>query len=265
MNVRERFNITFHGTGTRPMLFAHGFGCDQTMWRFIAPAFHTEYRVILFDLAGSGGAHPSAYDRKRHATLHGYAQDVLDICDELDLKDVIFVGHSVSAIIGVLAAIEWPERFTRLVLVGPSPRYIDDEDYVGGFSRRDIDGLLETLDSNYLGWVSTMALTIMDNPDRPELAEELKNSFCRTNPDRARAFAKVTFLSDNRLDLPRVRTPSLVLQVSEDVIAPMAVGEYVHRHLAGSELVVLNTRGHCPHLSAPDQTIAAMRAFLGRS
>jgi sigma-B regulation protein RsbQ len=203
----------------------------------------------------------SAYSRTRYNTLNGYAEDVLNICRELDLRDVVFVGHSVSAMIGVLAALKEPERFEKLVLVGPSPCYINDGDYVGGFSREDIDGLLESLDDNYLGWSSTMAPVIMGNPDRPELGAELTNSFCRTDPEIAKHFARVTFLSDNRSDLPKLRTPSLILQCSQDVIAPLEVGEYLHRHLAHSELRVLKATGHCPNLSAPAETIAAMRPF----
>lgn len=246
------------------MLFAHGFGCDQSMWRLVAPAFEQRYRVILFDLAGSGQADRSAYDRSRHSTLNGYAQDVLDIARALDLRDLIFVGHSVSSMIGALAAIEEPERFSRLIMVGPSPCYINDGEYIGGFSRGDIDGLIDALDSNYLGWARAMAPIIMGTPERPELALELENSFCRTDPTIARAFAKVTFLSDNRSDLARVSTRSLVIQVISDVIAPTSVGEFVHRNLRNSQLALLETRGHCPHLSAPEATIAAMKAFLGR-
>jgi sigma-B regulation protein RsbQ len=244
------------------MLFAHGFGCDQNMWRLVAPAFEDDRKVVLFDHVGAGRSDLAAYSRARHGTLDGYAEDVLEICRELDLTGVTFVGHSVSAMIGVLAAIREPERFDALVLVGPSPRYLDDGDYVGGFAREDIDELLEALDANYLGWSSAMAPAIMGNPDRPELAAELANSFCRTDPEIARHFARVTFLADNRADLPRVRTRSLVLQCSEDAIAPLAVGEYVHRHLADSRLVVMRATGHCPNLSAPGETIAAMRAFL---
>jgi sigma-B regulation protein RsbQ len=262
MNVSEKFRVQVRGSGAQPMMFAHGFGCDQSMWRLVSPAFETGHRVILFDLAGSGRAHPSAYDRVRHATLNGYAQDVLEIVDALDLYDVIFVGHSVSAMIGALASIERPDRFARLVMVGPSPSYINDGDYVGGFTRQDIEGLIDALDSNYLGWASAIAPVIMGTPERPELTQELENSFCRTQPYIARAFAKVTFLSDNRSDLPRVTTRSLIIQTSEDVIAPVTVGEYLHRHMPASELVVLETRGHCAHLSAPEQTIAAMRSFL---
>jgi sigma-B regulation protein RsbQ len=244
------------------MLFAHGFGCDQNMWRYVWPAFADEYRVVLFDHVGAGGSDVGAYDRERYSSLGGYADDVLDICRELGLDDVVFVGHSVSAMIGVLAAIEEPERFARLVLVGPSPRYIDDDGYAGGFSREDIEGLLESLESNYLGWSSTMAPAIMGNADRPELGEELTNSFCRADPEIAAQFARVTFLSDNRADLPRVMTPSVVLQCDNDVIAPRAVGEYVQRHLSDSRLVQLTATGHCPNLSAPDETVAAIRGFL---
>jgi sigma-B regulation protein RsbQ len=262
MRVAQRNNIKVSGRGTKPMLFAHGFGCDQNMWRLVAPAFEDDHKVILFDHVGAGRSDLSAYSRAKYGTLDGYAEDVLEICRELDLTGVVFVGHSVSAMIGVLAAIREPERFDALVLVGPSPRYINDDGYVGGFAREDIEELLDTLDGNYLGWSSAMAPVIMGNPDRPELAAELANSFCRTDPEIARHFAWVTFLSDNRADLPRVRTRSLVLQCSEDAIAPLAVGEYVHRHLVDSRLVVMRATGHCPNLSAAEETIAAMRAFL---
>jgi len=244
------------------MLFAHGFGCDQQMWRFVAPAFADRYRIVSFDHVGAGGSDLTAYDPARYSTLDGYADDVLAICRELELTGVVFVGHSVSAMIGVLAAIREPDRFAALVLIGPSPRYIDDREYVGGFSAADIDELLESLDSNYLGWSSAMAPVIMGNPDRPELSTELTNSFCRTDPEIAKRFARVTFLSDNRADLAKVSVRSLVLQCSEDVIAPPSVGAYVHRELPDSELVRLAATGHCPNLSAPAETAAAIEAFL---
>jgi sigma-B regulation protein RsbQ len=262
-DVLRRNNVHVSGRPDgQPMLFAHGFGCDQHMWRFVAPAFEASHRVVLFDHVGAGGSDHAAYDRERYATLEGYAADVLDICEALDLRDVVFVGHSVSAMVGVLAAVERPERFADLVLVGPSPCYIDDEGYTGGFTRADIEELLESLDSNYLGWSSQMAPVIMGNADRPELGEELTNSFCRTDPEIARHFAHVTFLSDNRADLGRVRTPSLILQCSNDVIAPQEVGRYVHEQLVGSHLVVLDATGHCPNLSAPEETTEAIRGYL---
>jgi sigma-B regulation protein RsbQ len=244
------------------MLFAHGFGCDQAMWRFVAPDFAVDHRVVLFDHVGSGGSDLSAYDPGKYGSLAGYASDVVELCRELELTDVVYVGHSVSAMIGVLAQQEAPELFGALVMVGPSPRYVDDSGYVGGFSRADIAGLLDALDSNHLGWSAQMAPVIMGNPDRPELSAELTNSFCRTDPDIARQFARVTFLSDNRADLPGVTVPTLVLQCSEDVIAPDAVGEYVHRSVPGSVLTRLAATGHVPHLSAPEETVAAIRAFL---
>jgi sigma-B regulation protein RsbQ len=250
------------GDGSRPMIFAHGYGCDQHMWRLITPAFSDAYRLVLFDHVGSGRSNLGAYSRTKYSTLQGYADDVLEICEELNLEDAIFVGHSVSAIIGVLAAVKAPERFAGLVLIGPSPRYINDGDYAGGFTRQDIEELLEFQDSNYLGWASSLGPAIMGNPDRPELAAELTNSFCRTDPDIAKQFAAVTFLSDNRADLPRVTTPSLILQCQRDAIAPISVGEYVHRHLTNSRLVIMDATGHCPHLSAPEETIAAMKSFL---
>jgi sigma-B regulation protein RsbQ len=233
------------------------------MWRFVAPAFEPDYKVVLYDQVGHGKSDLAAFDKTKYATLGGYAQDLLEICRELDLRDAVFVGHSVSAMIGALAAIEEPDRFAKLVLVGPSPRYVNDGEYVGGFNREDIEGLLEFLETNHLGWSSAMAPTIMGNTDRPELAAELANSFCRTDPEIARHFARVTFLSDNRADLPKVRTPSLVLQCADDVIAPQCVGQYVHRHIAGSEFVQMEATGHCPNLSAPQETMDAIARFLG--
>ena len=263
MSVLRRNNVTLRGCPSgQPLVFAHGFGCDQNMWRHVAPAFEDQYRVVLFDLVGSGQSDLSAYDRERYASLDGYAEDVLELCAELDLRDVVFVGHSVSAMIGVLAAKAEPERFAKLVLVGPSPRYLDDEGYVGGFSPADIDELLESLESNHLGWSAAMGPMIMGNPDRPELGAELTESFCRTDPEIALHFARVTFLSDNRDDLADVEIPTLVLQCSSDAIAPMPVGEFVAGAMPDSRLVVLPATGHCPNLSAPEETVAAMKAFL---
>lgn len=263
MGVLERNNVVQHGPSDgRPMVFAHGFGCDQNMWRYVWPAFAEDHRVVLFDHVGLGGSDHSAYDRDRYGSLKGYADDVLQICRELGLHDVVFVGHSVSAMIGALAAIEEPERFGRLVMVGPSPRYVDDEGYFGGFTREDIDGLLQSLESNYLGWSSQMAPVIMGNQQSPELGQELTETFCRADPDIAAHFARVTFLSDNRADLARVTTPTLVMQCADDVIAPDAVGAYVHDRLADSRIVHLQATGHCPNLSAPEETIASIRAFL---
>ena len=246
------------------MLFAHGFGCDQHMWRDVAPAFEREFRVILFDHVGAGRSDLTAYDADRYRSLDGYATDVLEICDALGLSNVVFVGHSVSAMIGVLAVNREPERFDKLVMIGPSPRYIDDGDYRGGFSRADIDELLDAIDGNYLGWSKAMAPVIVGNPDRPELEEELTASFCRTDPNIAKRFARATFLADNRDDLPRVKAATLIIQSRRDAIAPIEVGEFVHRTTPGSELVVLEVSGHCPHMSAPDETIAAIAGFVRR-
>jgi len=263
VDVYSRHNINISGPiDGQPMVFAHGFGCDQNMWRHVAPRFADRFKVVLFDHAGAGGADPSAYDTNRHTSLHAYADDVLRICRELDLRDVIFVGHSVSAMIGGLAALSAPEIFSKLVFVGPSPRYIDDDGYVGGFTDDDISELLDSLESNYLGWSSVMAPVIMGNPDRPQLGAELTESFCRTDPDIARRFARVTFMSDNRADLPNITTPTLVLQCSNDVIAPVAVGEYVRDSMPNASLVMLQATGHCPNLSAPDETTAAIAAFV---
>jgi sigma-B regulation protein RsbQ len=264
VSAASRNNVKVLGKGTRPIMFSHGCGCDQHMWRFVVPAFENDYRIILFDHVGAGNSDHSAVDRLKYQTLDGYAQDVLEICEELELTKITFVGHSVSSMIGVLASIRQPERFANLVLVAPSPRYVSDSQYFGGFERREIDGLLEMLDANYLGWASTMAPAIMGNSDRPELGEELQSSFCRTDPQIAKFFARVTFLSDNRRDLHKVRARTVILQCSQDVIAPISVGEFVHREIPGSELVSMKATGHCPNLSAPDETTSIIRDFLDR-
>ena len=259
--ARNAVNLV--GRGTRPMVFAHGFGCDQNMWRFIHPAFHEEYRVVLFDYVGCGKSDVSAYSPARYGSLEGYAQDVLDVCEALALKDAVLVGHSVSSMIGALAVIRRPEIFRALVMVSPSPRYIDEPEagYVGGFSSKDIAELLDSLEDNYLGWSRAMAPVIMGASD-PRLTEELANSFCQVDPAIAKRFANVTFLADNRADMPRVRTPTLILQCATDAVAPVAVGEYLHGRIPSNELAILEANGHCPHLTEPGQVICAMQSFL---
>jgi sigma-B regulation protein RsbQ len=263
VDVAARHNVRVLGPeGAQPMVLAHGFGCDQNMWRFVAPHFADRYRVVLFDHIGAGGSDLTAYDVERHASLDGYADDVLELIGGLGLEDVIFVGHSVSATIGMLAAAREPELFAHLVLVGPSPRYIDDGEYVGGFSEADIHGLLASLESNYLGWSQAMAPVIMGRPDEPALGQELTASFCRTDPDIAARFARATFLSDNRADLERVRTPALVLQCADDAIAPVSVGRYVAAQLPDARFVMLDAVGHCPNLSSPEETSDAIDRYL---
>ncbi len=251
-----------HGSGPATFVFAHGFGCDQHMWRFLAPTYGARYQTVLFDLVGSGGSDLAAYDRVKYDSLRGYADDVIEIVREVAEGPVIFVGHSVSAMIGMLANLQEPSRFAAQIMLGPSPCYINHGDYVGGFSRGDIEGLLETLESNYLGWASTMAPAIMGTPEAPELGVELTNSFCRTDPEIAKQFARVTFLSDNRADLARLTTPTLIIQCSDDFIAPTTVGEYMHRTLPESTLVVVKNVGHCPQLSSPGPCAEAIDDFL---
>ena len=262
-DVLARNHVKISGRGTQPMLFAHGFGCDQNMWRFVAPAFEDDYQVILLDYVGSGQSDPGAYDPDRYASLDGYAQDVLDICEALDLRDVVFVGHSVSGMIGVLAANREPARFAELILLGPSPRYVNEGEYVGGFERADLEGLIDMMDRNFIGWANFLAPVIMKNPDRPELGAELEASFCSTDPVIARRFAEATFFADNRTDAAEVQVPSLIVQCADDTIAPQAVGEYLHRTMRRSTFRLLEVTGHCPHMSHPDETIAAMREYLG--
>lgn len=261
MSVLDRNNVTTAGAG-QPMMFAHGFGCDQNMWRFVAPAFQDRYRTVLFDHVGAGGSDLSAFSPEKYASLEGYADDVVEIGRALNVSGGIFVGHSVSAMIGVLASRKAPDLFEALVLIGPSPCYVDQDDYRGGFTRAQIEELVEFLDSNHMGWSAAMAPVIMGNAERPELADELTNSFCRTDPDIAKHFARATFLSDNRSDLAAVKARTLVLQCSDDVIAPQVVGEFVHRNIPDSTLVLMKATGHCPNLSAPDETVAAIDAFL---
>jgi sigma-B regulation protein RsbQ len=262
LSILKRNNVTVHGDGDQAMVFAHGFGCDQNMWRLVEPTFRSNFRTVLFDHVGAGGSDLSAYSKEKYASLEGYADDVIEICRALNLKDAIFVGHSVSGMIGTIASTKAPKLFSKLVLVGPSPRYINDHDYIGGFSAAQIEELLELLDSNHMGWSNTMAPVIMGNADRPELGSELANSFCSTDPEIAKHFARVTFTSDNRADLKNVKARALILQCSEDVIAPLTVGHYVHKNLPDSRLVVMKATGHCPNLSAPAETIAAISAFV---
>jgi sigma-B regulation protein RsbQ len=263
MNIQQRNNVKVQGAGPATIIFAHGFGCDQNMWRFMAPRFAERYRAVTFDLVGSGNSDLSAYDRSKYASLDGYADDLLEIVRDVATGPVLFVGHSVSAMIGMLADLKSPGTFAAHLMIGPSPCYINEGDYVGGFTREDIDSLLDALESNYLGWASSMAPAIMGVPEQPELGVELTASFCRTDPEIAKQFAKVTFLSDNREDVPRLQTPTLVIQSSEDLIAPRAVGEFMHKTLPHSMLRMVDNIGHCPHLSAPSASCDAIEEFLG--
>jgi sigma-B regulation protein RsbQ len=262
MSVQQRNNVHVMGEGPLTMVFSHGFGCDQNMWRLIAPQYASRFRTVTFDLVGAGGSDLNAYDAQKYDSLSGYADDLLEVIDAFAQGPVVFVGHSVSAMVGLLAGIRAPEKFIGHVMVGPSPCYINDGDYVGGFTREDIHSLLDTLDSNYLGWASSMAPAIMGAPSQPELGVELTQSFCRTDPDIAKHFARVTFLSDNRVDLPKLQTPTLIVQSSDDLIAPVAVGEYLQRMLPNATLRVVNNVGHCPHLSAPCASADAVNEFL---
>lgn len=262
MSTVQRNHIAIRGKGTAPLMFAHGFGCDQNMWRFVYPAFEEDYKVILFDHVGAGNSDLSAYSKEKYAKLDGYTSDIIQIAEELELKDIIFIGHSVSAMMGVMAAIQRPDLFKALILISPSASFINDGDYTGGFSREEIDELLVSLDRNHLGWSMTMAPVIMGNPNRAELSEELAGSFCRTNPAIAKEFARTTFLSDCRSLLCENTVPSLILQCTDDVIAPVEVGEYIHSQMPESEFVLLDATGHCPNLSAPEETVAAIKNYL---
>lgn len=257
-----RNNVKRSGNGKQTIMFAHGYGCDQNMWRFITPAFEKDYDIIIFDHVGSGKSDESAYDFEKYSSLSGYADDIIELCDELHLKNVIFVGHSVSSMIGVLVSAKRPDLFKDLIMIGPSPCYINDSEYYGGFEKEDIDGLIEMLENNYLGWSSYITPIIAGEPDKPEYANELNNSFCRMNPEIAKHFAKVTFSGDNRDDLNKVTTPTLIIQSDPDVIASLKVGKFVHESIKNSKFIKLDTPGHCPHLTSPEKTIEAMKSYL---
>ncbi|RYG00058.1 MAG: alpha/beta hydrolase [Chitinophagaceae bacterium] len=263
-SVLIRNHVKISGVGVQPMIFAHGFGCDQQMWRAVVPFFEQQYKVITFDYAGHGNSQISSYNPERYSSLYGYAQDLIEIIAELNLSDVIFVGHSVSSMIGMLASIQNPASFSRLIMVGPSPSYLNDGDYQGGFERSDIIELLETMSRNYIGWSNFIAPEIMGNKDRPELGDELTNSFCSTDPLIARQFAEVTFLSDNRNDLSKSTVPALILQCSNDMIAPETVGLYLSKNLPNSTIYYMKASGHCPHVSAPDETVELIRQYLSK-
>jgi sigma-B regulation protein RsbQ len=261
--ILERHHVNINGQGSKLMIFAPGFGCDQNMWRFVAPAFMDRYRTVQFDYVGSGKSDLRAYSSDKYCNLDGYAQDVLQICDELDAQGAIFVGHSVGSMIGILASIREPDLFERMVLVGPSPYYINEPpDYVGGFEREDLEGLLDLMEKNYIGWSRFLAPLVMQNKERPELTDELRDSFCSTDPIVARDFARTTFFSDNRLDVKKVTVPSLIIQCTDDAIAPMEVGHYMHRNMNNSHLKIIQATGHCPHLSHPEETISCIREFI---
>jgi sigma-B regulation protein RsbQ len=262
ISVAKRNNVNIFGKGKQTMVFAHGFGCDQNMWRYLTPSFENDYQIVLFDYVGAGKSDVSAYNESRYSTLNGYADDLLEICAELGLANAIFVGHSVSCMIGIIASARRPGTFSSLILIGPSARYINDLGYVGGFEKKDIDDLLDTMDKNYIGWANFLAPSIMKNPERPELVQELADSFCSTDPKIARKFAEVTFLSDNRHDLPNVKVPALLLQCSDDLIAPLEVGDYLASHMPFSTLKVMQATGHCPHMSYPEETMNLIKEYL---
>lgn len=262
MEVVKRNNVKVFGNGTQVLMFAHGFGCDQNMWRFITPSFINDYKIVQFDYVGCGKSDNSAYDIGKYGSLYGYAQDVIDICNILDLQNVIFIGHSVSSMIGVLANLQAPNIFKSLIFVSPSPRYINDTDYIGGFSKEDLEGLLEVMNNNYAGWAQFLAPVVMQNPEKPELTDELESSFCAADPLINRNFARVTFFSDNRKDLEKVKLPTLILQCAEDAIAPDTVGEFIHESIKGSTLIKMKATGHCPHMSHPEETIASIKKFI---
>ena len=265
LNILARNNVKVLPGNGPVLLYAHGFGCNQAMWDRVTPAFNSSHQQVLFDYVGSGQSDISAFDPNKYASLAGFAQDVLDVCDALDLKSgVIFVGHSVSCSIGLLASIARPGLFEKMVLLGPNPCFVNHPpEYVGGFEAEDLEGLLSLMDQNYIGWANYLAPVVSAQGESGPVTAELSDSFCSTDPQVAKVFARTTFFSDNRADLPKVTVPCLILQHRNDTLAPLGVGEYVHAHLAGSTLKVLDVQGHCAHMSEPSLVVDAMREFLG--
>ena len=261
-DVLKRNNVTITGTGEKVLLFAHGFGCDQNAWKYITAAFVSKYKLVLFDYVGAGKSDLSAYDSNKYNSLDGYVQDLLEICDALNLKEIIFIGHSVSCMIGALASIQRPALFEKLIFIGPSPCYITKEDYQGGFDQETIDTLFEVMEEDYIGWAKSLAPAIMGKEHDKELGKELTDSFCSIDATIAKQFAKVTFLSDNRNDLPLIPIETLTIQCSQDMVAPLSVGQYVNQHAPNNTIMILEAFGHCPHMSYPVETISAIKAFL---
>jgi sigma-B regulation protein RsbQ len=264
MQILTRNNVHVHGDTGPVILYAHGFGCSQNMWSRVTPAFENTHRQVLFDYVGSGQSEIGAFDTKRYSTLSGYAQDVLDVCDALELtRDVIFVGHSVSASIGLLASIARPQLFSRLILVGPSPCFLNDPpDYMGGFETEDLEGLLALMDQNYIGWANYLAPVVAGENNGVSVSGELSDSFCSTDPVAAKVFARATFFADNRRDLHKVNCPSLIIQHNKDSLVPLAVGDYLHSQLKNSTLSVIDVVGHCAHMSHPEVVVKEMQKYF---
>lgn len=263
MNVVERNNVRIIGEGEQTIICAHGFGCEQSMWQYIAPSFTEKYKLVLFDYVGAGLSDLSAYSTDKYATLDGYKQDVLDLVDGLQLENSIFIGHSISSMIGMLAAIERPEIFEKIIMIGPSPCYLNKSDgFQGGFEESDVWELLELMEINFSGWASYMAPTTMGDDATQELKDGLRDVFVSTNPKIAREFAEVTFFSDYRSRLSELTVPTLIVQCSEDSIVPLHVGEYLHENLGNSELKVMQAKGHYPHISHPVETVELITNFL---
>ena len=261
MDVLKRNNVKILGSG-RPIIFAHGYGLNQNMWQHITPAFAENNQIILFDHVGAGESDISSYNRTKYNSLHGYAADLIEICETLKLEKPIFIGHSVSSMIGILAAIQKPELFEKIILIGPSACYLNRDGYLGGFNQEDIENLLFTIDENFYGWATSMAPALMNNPEKPDLASDLAKTFCKVKPEIASHFARVTFLTDNRSHLNKVKVPTLILQATEDLVAPANVGQFIKDQITGSQLIKLKATGHFPSLSAPEETIKAIKSFI---
>ncbi|MYL23199.1 alpha/beta fold hydrolase [Halomonas alkaliantarctica] len=261
--IRRRNNVTVRGQGERTLMLAHGFGCDQKMWRFLIPRLERHYTLVLFDYVGSGNSDTSAFDVERYARLEGYAQDILDICEALSLKDVTLIGHSVSSIIGLIACETAPERFSRLVMIAPSPSFQNHPpDYYGGFEQEDLQDLLDLMDMNYIDWANYLAPLVMDKQNGDTLVNELSDSFCSIDPVAAKTFAQATFTADYRHILPDTPCPTLIVQSKHDALAPQHIGHYMHDVMPHSTLLMIDTVGHCPHMSHPRQVLDAVLDFL---
>ncbi|WP_334063868.1 alpha/beta fold hydrolase [Alteromonas genovensis] len=263
-DIIKRNNVRFFGNGEVTLLLAHGFGCDQRMWDHLIPYLENDYKIVLFDYVGCGQSDLSAFDKKRYSQLSGYAKDVEEICDALSLSNVIFIGHSVSSTIGMHAAIERPDLISKLIMICPSPCFLNlPPDYMGGFEKDDLEELINLMDKNYLGWASYFAPLVVGEGHDESVKQEMEDSFCSTDPSYAKPFAKATFFADDRYLMPKLGTPTLILQSQDDSLASVEVGRYMNKAIEHSKLIVLEAKGHCLHMTTPEQVACAIGEFLG--
>lgn len=261
--IIARNNVKIFGEGEQTLLLAHGFGCDQNMWRFVKSDLGKKYRLVLFDYVGSGKSDLASFSSEKYSALDGYAENIIDVCRALNLEKVTIVGHSVSSMIGLIASIDSPQYFANMVMICPSPCFLNfPPNYFGGFERKDLEELIDLMDKNYIGWANYLAPLVMGSNNSPELIGEMSGSFCSTDPIIARVFAEATFFSDHRDILPKAKHPALVLQSRVDALASPSVGEYVQNNLPNSKMEIIDAEGHCLHMTCPEKIVQQIIDFV---